>query len=66
MRQDASGTIWTPAYFRQVPVGQAFWSNGNKWHKKSSRTARMVYPESYAGKTFYFRQGELCERQFQN
>ena len=61
MRIDAGGTIWQVSYFKRASVGDLFWCNGNKWRKRSNKTAEIVWPESYAGKWFYFRQSDVCE-----
>jgi len=40
--------------FSRLKVGKHFSKNGNKWLKRSTRTAEIVLPEEYAGKWFYF------------
>lgn len=40
--------------FKAVMVGSEFNSNGNKWLKRSTRTAVLLEPIAYAGKWFYF------------
>jgi len=40
--------------FKAVMVGAEFNSNGNKWLKRSTRTAVLLEPIAYAGKWFYF------------
>ena len=64
MRQDSTGKIWQPAYFKTLQVNEYFHHGGNFWRKRSGRTAVMVRPEIYAGKWFYFKQSEAVERQF--
>lgn len=63
MRKDSNGTIWQAAYFRQVTINAIFWSNGNKWRKASTRTARMV-DSAYTPRAFYFAQNEVCEKEY--
>jgi hypothetical protein len=66
MRIDSAGTVWQVAYFRDVPIGAQFHCNGNRWMKRSSRTAVMVKPDSYAGIWFYFRGRDLCEKAYRH
>ena len=61
MRIDSSGAIWRVAYFRDVPKGDVFWSNGNKWRKTSSRTAIGV-SDGLPKRPFYFGMMEVCEK----
>lgn len=61
MRIDSAGTIWQVNYFKNAIVGAKFHCNGNKWKKRSTKTAEIVKPESYAGTWFYFRQNDICE-----
>ena len=60
MRIDTAGTIWQVDYFRNVARGAAFWCNGNKWRKQSSRTARPI-SDGIPNRAFYFRGNEICE-----
>jgi hypothetical protein len=62
MRIDTAGTIWKVDYFRNAEKGETFHSNGNKWRKRSTRTAEIVRPVEYAGHWFYFRNGDVIER----
>lgn len=41
--------------FREVPVGDTFWSNGNEYVKRTTRTARLI---KY-NRIFYFRNDDL-------
>lgn len=41
--------------FKEVPVGKTFWSNGNEYLKRSTRTAWLI---KY-NRTFYFRNSDL-------
>ena len=40
--------------FKRVKVGAEFNSSGNKWLKRSTRTAVLLEPIAYAGTWFYF------------
>jgi len=40
--------------FKRVKVGCEFNSAGNKWLKRSTRTAVLLEPIAYAGTWFYF------------
>lgn len=64
MRIDTTDTIWKVNYFRNTPVGELFWSNGNKWRKRSTKTAAIVSPDCYAGTWFYFRQNDIVETEY--
>ena len=44
--------------FDRLPVGTTFSKNGNKWLKKSSRTAEIIKPEEYKNTWFYFGKNE--------
>ena len=44
--------------FDQLPVGNTFSMNGNRWMKRSTRTAEIVKPVDYAGQWFYFSMNE--------
>lgn len=44
------------AYFKELPIGTEFHRNGNRWVKKSTRTAFLV---EY-NRVFYFLQNDLC------
>ena len=61
MRIDNAGTIWKVAYFKNAEIGESFWAGGNLWRKQSTRTARLVKPDLYAGPWFYFSQNDICE-----
>lgn len=60
MRIDSVNRIWKVAYFRDIPKGEIFKTNGNTWRKASTRTARAV-SEGLPSHAFYFGQGEVCE-----
>jgi hypothetical protein len=62
MRIDSAGTIWQVCYFKDVPLKSDFHCNGNRWTKKSSRTARLTSPIAYADKVFYFNKRDICEK----
>ena len=47
--------------FERVKKGALFSKNGNRWRKRSSRTAEITKPEIYAGRWFYFSQREPVE-----
>lgn len=47
--------------FERVKVGANFSKNGNRWLKRSTRTAEITKPEIYAGRWFYFSQREPIE-----
>lgn len=66
MRIDSAGTIWKVDYFNKANVGETFWRNGNKWQKRSTRTAAMVFPTEYAATWFYFANNDIIERQHNN
>lgn len=61
MRIDSEGTIWSVTYFHAIARGAVFWSNGNKWRKHSSRTARPI-TDGIPNRSFYFGAHEVCER----
>ena len=44
--------------FNSLPVGSLFIKGGNKWKKRSTRTAEIVEPVEYAGTWFYFGMSE--------
>ena len=44
--------------FSRLLVGETFSKNGNIWRKQSTRTAKIVIPEEYSNKTFYFSKDE--------
>lgn len=62
MRIDTAGTIWKVDYFRNAATGETFHHNGNRWRKRSTRTAEIVRPECYAGTWFYFTGRDIIER----
>jgi hypothetical protein len=47
-------------YFNELPYGAEFSLNGNRWRKRSTRTAVMLKPVGYSGVCSYFVQRELC------
>lgn len=47
------------AHFSELPARALFTLNGNQYRKRSTRTAEIVKPASYAGAWFYFRAREL-------
>ena len=47
-------------YFTDIPVGCEFSLNGNRWLKKSTRTACIIKPVEYTGTWFYFSKKDLC------
>ena len=61
MRTDVKGDIWQVARFEDVEVGGIFQNGGNKWRKRSSRTAVIISPERYAWTWFYFNRHETVE-----
>ena len=46
--------------FQRVQVGQTFCKGGNKWFKRSTRTAHIINPVEYSGVWFYFSNLEKC------
>ena len=44
--------------FERLPVNTTFSKNGNKWRKRSTRTAVIVKPIEYSGIWFYFGNNE--------
>ena len=44
--------------FKDLPVGTTFWSNGNVWTKRTTRTATGIWP-AILPRTAYFGQGEM-------
>ena len=44
--------------FGRLKLRSVFSKNGNKWFKRSTRTAVIVKPKEYAGKWFYFSKNE--------
>ncbi len=47
-------------YFKDIPVGDEFSLNGNRWVKKSTRTASIIKPLEFTGTWFYFGKKDLC------
>ena len=48
------------AYFNELPVTTIFSRNGNRYIKKSTRTAKIVKPVEYSNLWFYFGNRDLC------
>lgn len=47
--------------FERLYQGSEFSHNGNRYFKRSLRTAEIIKPEQYAGKWFYFGMRESVE-----
>ena len=46
--------------FASLSVGSTFSFNGNRWLKRSTRTAEIIKPVEYTGTWFYFSTNDLC------
>jgi hypothetical protein len=46
--------------FERLYQGSEFSLNGNRYFKRSLRTAEIIKPEQYAGTWFYMGMKELC------
>tara|TARA_R110000782_G_scaffold140036_1_gene232544 strand:+ start:351 stop:590 length:240 start_codon:yes stop_codon:yes gene_type:complete len=49
------------SYFNELPVQTLFSLNGNQYKKRSTRTAKIVWPENYSNSWFYFSDTTLVE-----
>ena len=47
--------------FERIKIGALFSKNGNRWRKRSTRTAEITKPEQYSGRWFYFSKREPVE-----
>lgn len=46
--------------FKDIPLYREFTFGGNRWLKKSSRTAYIIRPDEYVGTLFHFGKNDLC------
>lgn len=46
--------------FASLSVGSTFSFNGNRYLKRSTRTAEIIKPVEYTGTWFYFSTNDLC------
>lgn len=46
--------------FKDIPLYREFTLNGNRYIKKSSRTAYIIKPDEYVGVWFWFGKNDLC------
>ena len=49
------------SYFNELPASTLFSLNGNQYRKRSTRTAKIVWPIEYNSNWFYFANNTLVE-----
>ena len=47
--------------FERIKIGALFSKGGNRWRKRSTRTAEITKPEQYSGTWFYLSKREPVE-----